>query len=373
MLHPDSSTRSSDASVALRMTAERTASMTDPKVSVAAITPGLHVPSARYRVRQLIPTLAENGVKVRELVPAISSYPPSAHWARPIWGGLAVAARVPLVAATHAYGMTLLQRELISTMVTLESWTQRPRVLDVDDAIFLRRDGSSARRVARMCDSVVCGNAFLEEWFSRWNSNVTVLPTAVDTSRYMPRREDAAPVNEVIGWVGTSSNLKFLLEIEPALTEVLAVRNKAKLLVVCDAKAQFGSLPSERVEFQRWSPETELAALRTMSVGIMPLEDSPWARGKCSFKMLVYMACGLPVVASPVGMNAEVFALGSLGVPATKPREWIDALIGLLDDPVTRTTMGRAGREVAQKHFSVEVIAPRLAEHLMSVARAAGR
>jgi glycosyltransferase involved in cell wall biosynthesis len=343
-----------------------------PTLRAAAITPGRNVPSARHRVRQLLPIMRESGVLLDELVPAVSAYPPKTRLWRPLWGVAALAARIPVTVATYGYELTLLQREMVSTLVTLEPWTRQPRVLDVDDAIFLHRGGQAADRLARMCDSVICGNGFLAEWFSARNPRVVVLPTAVDTEVYTPPSDDCDRSAQVIGWIGTSANLRFLQQIEDSLAAVLRIRPRATLLVVSDAKPSFRFLPADRVEFRQWSPEVELAALRVMSLGIMPLEESLWAKGKCSFKMLSYMACALPVVASPVGMNKEVFALGDVGIQATTSAEWIQALVELLPDGIARRSMGLAGRKVAEKRFSTKVIAPRLAAHLLSVAGDSG-
>jgi glycosyltransferase involved in cell wall biosynthesis len=342
--------------------------MSRAPLRVAAITSGRHLPAARFRVRQLIGALAQHGVALHELVPAVSSFPPAASWRRPIWGGLALGARIPLTVATHRYDMTLLQREMLSTLVTLEGFTRKPRVFDVDDAIFLSRGGRTAERIARMSDSVICGNAFLADWFRRRHSQVSVIPTAVDTDRYRPRAGAADVERPVIGWMGTASNLKYLYAIEAALRAALTHCKRSRFLVVSNERPQFRSLPENRVEFRRWAEERELGDLQDMTIGIMPLEDSPWARGKCSFKMLLYMACGLPVVASHVGVNAEIFGLGGAGIPASNESQWVDALIALLDDAGTRTSMGSVGRRIAEGDFSVRVIAPRLAKHLLSVA-----
>lgn len=341
------------------------------KVRVAALTGGRNVPSARIRVRQLIPSLAEHGIEVREFVPLISKYPPERKYLRPLWGAAALAVRVPTVFATYRYDVVLLQRELISTYVTLEPLTRRPRVLDVDDAIYLHRGGKFARRLAELVDLVICGNDFLAEHFSRWNKNVTVIPSAVDTRRFMPlepREQSGLGGKHVIGWIGTSSNFKYLYSIEAALKRVMELVPNAVLRVIADRKPKFRMLPGERVEFIAWSPETEVKGVQTMTVGIMPLADGEWEKGKCSYKMLQYMACGIPVVVSPVGMNSQILALGDFGLAATSQAEWVEALQWILmADREVREKMGREGRRVAEIYFSIEAIAPRLAQALRGV------
>jgi glycosyltransferase involved in cell wall biosynthesis len=123
------------------------------------------------------------------------------------------------------------------------------------------------------------------------------------------------------------------------------------------------------VVFERWSPAREAAVLREFSVGLMPLEDTPWARGKCSFKMLTYMACGIPVVVSPVGMNTEVLGHGACGYAASTQEEWIDTVSSLLRDEATAHAMGKVGRQITQTHYARRVIGPKLAQLLRAQAR----
>jgi glycosyltransferase involved in cell wall biosynthesis len=164
-----------------------------------------------------------------------------------------------------------------------------------------------------------------------------------------------------MGWTGTSGNFPFLYAIEGALIRVFDHCARAKLLVVADRPPQFKSLPASRIEFERWTPRTEQAAFDRMSIGLMPLADTDWCNGKCSYKMLCYMAAGLPVVVTAAGMNRQVLALGEVGLSATSEREWVDALIALLDDPELRRNMGAAGRAVVEERFSLKRLAQQYA------------
>jgi glycosyltransferase involved in cell wall biosynthesis len=342
---------------------------------VTAFTQGREVPASRFRIRQHIAALASAGVTLTEHR-GLGAYPPTQAWRRPIWFGAALAARVPGVVASYGADVTLFQRELLSTITSFEGLTRAPRVLDVDDAIWLNRGGAAARRLAAMCDLVICGNAYIADYFSREGRPTTLLPTAVDTDQYHPDplADSAISPNEtspaVIGWIGTSSNFPYLEVIGPALAEVLKARPRTSLLVVSDRSPRLPSLPPERWRFVAWSAEREVADIQSMAIGMMPLDDTPWARGKCSFKMLTYMACGVPVVVSPVGMNVDVLAEGRVGLQATTTREWVDALTSLVDDPGARRAFGREGRRVAESRFSARVIAPRLAALLKGAARA---
>lgn len=326
------------------------------------------MPSARFRVRQLIPALSRLGVDVHEFVPLISRYPPPQKWLRPMWALAALAGRLPAVMATHAYDGVLLQRELLSTLITLEPFTKRPRVLDVDDAIFLHRGGKHAKQLALQSNLIICGNDFLAERFALWNKNVVVIPTAVDTQRYIPRKGSYDLESKlVVGWTGTSGNFRYLYQIETALERVLKALPNVVFRVIADKQPLFQGILKERLDFIRWSPETEVTGIQSMTVGIMPLANTEWERGKCSYKMLQYMACGIPVVVSPIGMNVQVLALGEAGLGASSQNEWVDALLSLLLDERERYRMGKVGRCIVEDHFSIEVVAPLMAQQLRHV------
>ena len=245
---------------------------------VAAFTGGLSVPSARFRIRQHIPHLVDEGIEVDEFSSRFGCYPPAARWARPCWAAATLADRFIPILLSQRYDIALLQRTMMSSFVTLEPLVQRPKVLDVDDAIFLRRGGGFAKRIARLCDKVICGNYYLAEVFGRWNANVCVIPTAVNTERYHPviaSKPRDLPLT--IGWIGTSGNYKYLYGIEGALEKVMQKHNHVRLKVVGDLEPNFRYLSSSKIDFVPWSESVEVQALQSMDIGIMPLEDTLWA------------------------------------------------------------------------------------------------
>jgi len=340
-------------------------------IRVAALTGGEEVPSARFRIRALKDELELRDVTLNEFVPAISKYPPQPNWQRPLWLPAAIAARLPGIAASREHDITLLQRELISTLFTLESFTGKPRVLDVDDAIFLHRDGKTAQRLAESCELVLAGNEFLGDWFSQWNSRVELLPTGIDTNRFIPANDsmEQSPTQHAIttiGWTGSQTNLHYLQFVESALRNVLAARPKTRLHVVCDKPPDLPALPATQLEFSQWSPTNEVDTVQRFDIGIMPLTDGDWERGKCAFKILQYMACGKPVVASPVGVNAELLADERIGFAASDLALWENALLTLVDDADLRRRQGAAGRALAQARYDTSVIAQRMAGILRS-------
>jgi glycosyltransferase involved in cell wall biosynthesis len=333
-------------------------------IKVAAFTAGLRISAARFRVRQYIGALRSHGIGLEEFSAPFGSYPPRNRLLRPFWGIASLGSRIPGIVRSHRYDVVLLQRELLSTFFTLEPLTNRPRVLDVDDAIWLRRNGSFARRLACICDSVICGNSFLAEHFERWNSNVSILPTAVDVDRFLPAKGEPRDDRPTIGWSGGCGGFVDLKVAEKALQVILKMYPKARLRVMSDETPRCLDLPAAQVEFVPWSPEAEVQAIQNMTIGIMPLEDNLWNRGKCAYKMLLYLSCGVPVVVSPVGMNDELLRAAPIGRGARNTEEWVDALKELLFRPKEAATMGQRGRDLVVERFSISAIAPRLAAQL---------
>jgi glycosyltransferase involved in cell wall biosynthesis len=338
------------------------------RLRVTALTGGRSVPSARFRVEQLAPALARDGVDLDVRHARISSFPPASRPLRPFWLAATLAARLPDIAATRRGQVTLLQREFVSSFATLERFTARPRVLDVDDAIWLNRgDGGFARRLAREVDLVVAGNAFLAEWFGAWCDRVEILPTAIDTDRFRPGLP--APVRpRAIGWTGSSANFPYLLLWADALRAVLAAVPDVRVLVCADRRPPLDALPADRWQWVPWTPDAEVPFLQSLDIGLMPLADTLWARGKCSYKMLQYLACGVPAVVSPVGMNNEVLAQAPVGIGAAGADEAAAAIIGLLADPARCAAFGQAGRALVERCYAVDVVAPRLGAILRDVA-----
>lgn len=334
---------------------------------VAAFTGGVDVPGARFRVRQYVAPLRAAGIEVVEFPSRAGAYPPSERGRRPGWAVRNLATRLADLRRARGAGATLFQREFLATTVSLEGLTPRPRVLDVDDAIWLYGGEAFARRLAGLCDVVACGNAFLAEWFAARHGRVELVPTVVDTARYVPLPALVTDEGPVIGWSGSTSTLPYLHAIERPLGEVLRRHPRARLRVLCDRAPTLPSLGA-RVEFVPWSQQSEVRAIQEMTVGIMPLDDSVASRGKCSLKMLLYMACGVPVVVSPVGANRDVLACGEVGLGAASDDDWVDALDTLLRDPGHARALGTRGRAVVEERFSVTSQAPRLAALLRSVA-----
>ncbi len=250
-----------------------------------------------------------------------------------------------------------------------------PVVFDLDDALYLpppsctQGDGEG-KRYRRNFDAtcaaanlVICGNAELARNVP--HDRTEIVPTAIDCRRFKPSAITPATA-PVIGWVGYSDNLPYLEALADPLRELTHRHPQLRLLVVADRPPQIEGV---RVDFRQWSLAAEVSCFADMAVGVMPLDDTPWTRAKCSFKLLQYMALGIPAVAAPVGMNVEVVADGQNGVLATTSQEWFDGLDRLLGDEDLRQRLGAAGRQTVVERYSLEVISPRLIELLLGVFR----
>ena len=350
-------------------------------IKVAAITSGKHAPSSRFRVRQHIIPLRSFGIEVREYTPLIDKYRKLPLWPENMdyryglplflsWQGLKVATRIPGVFGNRRHQITWLERLMLPGHVTLEPILKKPLVFDVDDAIWLAPPfKNSAWKVAGRADVVIAGNRYLAERFSSYCSEVRVIPTAVDTDRYRPRSTTTGySDNFTIGWIGTSANLRYLEALETPLHQFLVDHPDSKLLVMADKPPSFPKIPEDRTCYLRWTEDSELNALQEMDVGLMPLPDEEWSRGKCSFKMLQYMACGIPVAVSPIGMNLEILALGKIGVPCSLSRDWYEALSFFRNHRHDAVNYGRTGRSIVERYFSRERVTADIAGVFQSLA-----
>ncbi|HUF38973.1 MAG TPA: glycosyltransferase family 4 protein [Anaerolineales bacterium] len=250
-----------------------------------------------------------------------------------------------------------------------------PYAVDFDDAHFHRYDrhrsslvrlllGKKVDAVMRRAAVVVAGNEYLADRARRAGAGeVVIIPTVVDTLRYPPAAGDGDLAAFRIGWIGAPVTAGYLRSIEPALRRVL--RDGASLTVI-GAESPFGA--DFPVDARPWTEKTEAAELGRLDAGIMPLPDEPFERGKCGYKLIQYMAAGLPVVASPVGVNAQIVEPGINGFLAETDDEWVAALETLRRDPALRRRLGSAGRAKVHAEYDLEVTAPMLLAALESAA-----
>lgn len=329
-------------------------------VRLGALIQGAEVPSSRYRILQYFPLLEREGF-------ACEAKPFPIGWRA--WGETLDWVRGLDVLWLHR------KRPSAPRLWQIRHAARR-LVYDVDDAVMYRdtlspgRQASWSRRrrfaaTVEAADRVIVGNRYLEAHAREHSARVDVLPTAIDLSRYTPRSWEAKDGPVVMGWIGDTGSVAYL-ESQQALFEALG--KACPGLVFRVLSSRFPRYEHLRVEGVKWTAETEGEVLRSFDLGVMPLPDDPWSKGKCALKLLQYMASGVPAVASPVGMNADVVRHGENGFAPSTVDGWIEAVRALASDPGLRARLGAAGRRTVEEGYALSVTAPRLAVILRDAA-----
>lgn len=305
------------------------------------------------------------------------------HLAAKAWGVVrGIVHRIWDVLRARRYDLVYLYRESAPLGPPIVERALRflrvPYAYDIDDAIFLAPVHPANRRwawirpsgrvadSARLATAVIAGNEYLGDWARGHNSNVTVLPTAVDTDRHVPRSSSRNPGPIVIGWTGSSTTAPYLQLLDRPL-DILAGRHDIVVRVIGGTYSHARA----RVETLPYDLDREPADVAAFDIGVLPQPDDRWTRGKGAFKALVYMATALPVVASRVGVNPLVVIDGETGFCVGNDEEWIAALERLICDAELRQRMGARGRDRVVRLFSLRSQAPRLADVLRTAARGA--
>lgn len=247
-------------------------------------------------------------------------------------------------------------------------WRGCRLVVDYDDALFHQYDehprawvrrwlGHKIAQVMRRSHTVIAGNEYLACYARQAGaSRVVLIPTVVDLTRYPPVIDRLPRAHCVIGWIGSPSTAPYLQAIAPALAEVCKTSGARIRLVGSGAV----SLPEVPVEIVPWFEAEEVSEIAGFDIGIMPLPDEPWARGKCGFKLIQYMACAVPVVASPVGVNNTIVSPQHNGFLADTLTDWVNALQYFICHAPERQRMGQAGRQTVEDRYCLAVTAPLL-------------
>ena len=231
-------------------------------------------------------------------------------------------------------------------------------IFDFDDAIHLPRSGRFSRRPVRFrkmiqrCDHVWAGNSYLVSEALRFNNNVSLAPTAVEIERYQSRKESPTDQHCLV-WIGSRSTGKYIANILPILVDAYKRSANFGLKIIADFKLHSETLPIQNII---WSHATETFELADSTIGIAPMTDDAWTRGKCGLKVLQYMASGLPVITSPYGVNRDLVDDGNTGFHAASPNQWIDAIHQLSTNPTLAASMGLAGKRKCQANFTVQKV-----------------
>lgn len=275
--------------------------------------------------------------------------------------------RIGLLFLLYRYDLVFIHREASPIGPPVFEWfiakvLCKKIIFDFDDAIWLPNTSSHNRiaahlkwhsKTASICNwayKVSCGNEFLCQYAARFNNRVILNPTTIDTEKLHCRIKDQHTGKVAIGWTGTHSTLPYLYPLLPVLT-ALEKEYDFDFIVISNRQPDFHL---QSLLFIPWRKETEIDDLLRLHIGVMPLPDDEWAKGKCGFKALQYMALGIPAVVSPVGVNRKIVDPGVNGFFADDPQEWRNALLALLTDADRRAAMGKQARKKIEQCFSVQ-------------------
>lgn len=323
-------------------------------MKILFVVPRIDKASTRYRVLQYISYMEKEGMVVQIVVSPRT-----------------IRAKIALWKRLAAFDLVLIQKKLFQPW---ESWIVRRcadrLVYDLDDAVMFkdpgsRNDGRPRRELrfksaVKRCDLVIAGNFYLRENVLPYNRNVEILPTTVDIRRYRPKalkKKDEI----IIGWIGSRVTLHSLEALKDVFEEIGRRYAYVTLKIVAD---DFFDCRHIRVIKKRWNNDTEIGDLHSFDIGVMPLTDDVWTRGKCGFKLIQCMAVQVPVVCSPVGMNRDIIAPGKNGLFAKTHLDWIEALTRLIENPELREQLGVEGRKTVLERYDLESNAKRFVRYL---------
>ncbi len=318
----------------------------------------LEVSGCRYRVLQYLPSLKEKGVEC------------SVHLFKEGWPG-----KLRFYNSLGDFDILYVHRRLFPPLeFAYVRRKARKIIFDFDDAIMYRSSSSRnphslSRRLkfahlVKRVDFVVAGNEFLRSEVLPYTSRVEVLPTSIDLTRYTLKGDAPARETLTIGWLGSSSTLKYVRSMMPMFERLYEQYPHFQLKIVCDQFVESERLP---VIKKRWAAEEEETDLKSFDIGIMPLTDDPWTRGKCGLKILQYYGVGVPVVCTPVGVNRDIVEDGRNGFWAENEDQWKERLLLLMQDRELRRAMGIEGRQKVERGYALEVCGGRLFQILQRV------
>ena len=237
-------------------------------------------------------------------------------------------------------------------------------IFDFDDAIWIQgvseankklsflKNAEKTATIIKLSDMVFAGNQYLADYASRFNKNIVIVPTTIDTAIYEPLENGTGQQPVCIGWSGSFSTIQHFALAIPALKRIKEkFDNRVTFKIIGDAAYYCQELETRGIA---WKAATELKDLSEIDIGVMPLPDDEWAKGKCGLKGLQYMALGIPTLMSPVGVNSEIIQNGVNGYLPSTEDEWVDTLSGLVESKECRIKIGNAGRQTVVDRYSVE-------------------
>lgn len=328
-------------------------------------------PSQRFRFEQYLEILEKDGHQVH-----IASFFSEKGWKRLYREGgtmgkaftmmISFVRRFFFIFTLGKYDKIFIHREAAMIGPPIYEWLiakvlRREYIYDFDDAIWLPNYSESNARFHRLkmygkvnkimkwAGKITAGNEYLADYARQFNPNVEVIPTTIDLEKVHTQLGNPEQAPVVIGWTGTHTTGQYLKDILPVF-DAIARDHEFIFRIISNQAPDF---EREYVDFVKWDKTTEIDDLATFNIGIMPLIDNDWSRGKCGFKGLQYMALEIPAVMSPVGVNNQIIQNGENGFLCSTAEDWQKTITQLLDDPVLRKTIGKKGKETVQEKYSV--------------------
>ena len=342
--------------------------------------------SNRLRVSQFLPYLKEKGFqyKVRPFVFRRFYnivYLKGNYVKKVIFFLCALCGRLFDIVRLVRYDVVFVHREACPFGPCFFEWIAhkfgKKLIFDFDDAIYLTnksrsnnfverfKDPHKVPYIIRISDRIIAGNRFLADFASKYNKKVDIIPTCVDTDTYINNNLNNNPGRLTIGWIGSVTTIEYLNMLKNVFVKLAEKYPHLNFEIV---GGDFSIDGISSLVSKKWSLERELSDLSSMDIGLMPMPDNDWTKGKCGFKALLYMSMQIPCVCSPVGVNKEIVQDGINGFLADSEEEWIEKISRLAEHPELRKKMGMAGRITVEEKFSVKRNAPRYFEVIKSMA-----
>ena len=275
--------------------------------------------------------------------------------------------RVGVLFSVFSYDRVVIEKEIFPFLPALAEWMLKllgiQYIVDYDDAIFHHYDqssnplikkflGNKIANVMRFSGTVVAGNQYLADYAARSGAkNIEIIPTVIDLERY-PIKQNTDADQCIVGWIGTKTT--FEKHLLPCKDWIKALQNQEPNIRFHIVGITEDMDLGKNVKYIRWTEESEVAEILKMDIGLMPLQDSKWEKGKCAYKLIQYAACGIPGVASDVGMNREVTVPGETGILASADEEWIQAIKTLKSNTELRHQMGRNARKKVEERYCIQ-------------------
>jgi glycosyltransferase involved in cell wall biosynthesis len=336
---------------------------------------GMAGPSSRYRFYQYFGILKENGIDFRvcplysdNYVNLLFTAGRKNHF-EALKGYLK---RLCVILTSIRYDLIVTEHEFLPYF---PAWFEKlfkifriDYIVDYDDAIFIRYEqsrnklvrlllGKKIKKVIRYAKAVITGNKYLFEYASRFNDNVYMIPTVVSFKKYDAVIVPEKPKQFIVGWTGSQTTSQYLIPLSSLFRKLKKAGIQINLIGF-DKKLKF-HFKDININWIDWTTDSEIEEIKKFNVGIMPLDDDLWSKGKCGFKLIQYMACNLPVIASPIGANVDLVDNGTNGFLATSIDEWTRSVLYLAENPEEAISMGQKGYNRFRENYSLEAVADR--------------